>query len=92
MPITEIFTKEDQAELKKMKKQEKEGKVIDWGSYLTKRSLRGQERWKNYQKKPKPLKQAEKAANETKKKQKKRRKKSATDNRERPRGSCLGYQ
>ncbi len=75
MPVIAIFTKEEQTELKKMKKQEKDGKVIDWDTYLTKRTLKGEERWKNTQRKPKPLKQAEKTVNETKKK---RRKKNAT--------------
>ena len=77
MPIIAIFTKEEQTELRKMKKQEKDGKVIDWGTYLTKRTLKGQERW-NAQRKPRLLKQAEKTVNETKKEKKKRRKKSAT--------------
>ncbi len=75
MPIIAVFTKEEQMELKKMKKQEKDGKVVDWDTYLTKRSLKGEERWKNYQRKPRLLKQAEKTVNETKKK---RGKKSAT--------------
>jgi len=52
MPIIAIFTKEEQTELKKMKKQEKDGKVIDWDTYLTKRSQVAEERWKNYQRKP----------------------------------------
>ena len=77
MPIVAVFTKEEQTELKKMKKLEKDGKVINWESYLAKRSLKGQERW-NSQRKPRLLKQAEKTVNKTKKEKKKRRKKSAT--------------
>lgn len=48
MTITCIFTKEEQREINRLKKQEKEGKDINWEDFLSKRSMIGQQRWKRF--------------------------------------------
>lgn len=46
MPM--IFTKQDQKELRALKRREKNGEEIDWDTVLSKRSDLGRERWKRF--------------------------------------------
>lgn len=43
-----VFIKADQIALRKLQKQEREGKEINWEDVLDKRSEVGRERWKKY--------------------------------------------
>lgn len=43
-----VFTKADQKELRKLRKQEREGKEINWEDVLDKRSEVGRQGWKKY--------------------------------------------
>ena len=43
-----VFSKEDITKLKKLQKQQKEGKDINWEEVLDERAKIGRERWKRY--------------------------------------------
>lgn len=48
MTITCIFTKEEQREINRLKKEEKNGKDINWDEVLTRTMKNGTERWKRF--------------------------------------------
>lgn len=48
MTIICIFTEEERREINRLKKEEKEGKTINWDEVLTRQMNDGQERWKRF--------------------------------------------
>lgn len=51
MPITCLFTQQQNKEIRQLRKREKKGETIDWMPVLDRMIEEGREKWKRYMKK-----------------------------------------